>query len=119
MFISPAFAQTSNAAPPMGLVDFLPFLLIIVIMYFLIFRPQQKRQKDHQTMLKGLRRGDVVVTGGGIVGKVVKVPGEGDEIQIEIADNVRVKVIRGTISQVVSRTEPSKSEASSEGGSTG
>ena len=114
MFISPAFAQSTGSAAPMGLVDFLPFLLIIVIMYFLIFRPQQKRQKDHQTMLKGLRRGDVVVTGGGIVGKVVKVPGEGDEIQVEIADNIRVKVIRGTISQVVSRTEPSKSDAPSE-----
>ena len=116
MFTSPAFAQSSNAAAPMGLVDFLPFLLIIVIMYFLIFRPQQKRQKEHQTMLKGLRRGDVVVTGGGIVGKVVKVPGEGDEIQVEIADNVRVKVLRGTISQVVNRTEPSKGDQASDTG---
>ena len=115
MFVSPAFAQTSSGAP-MGLVDFLPFLLIIVIMYFLIFRPQQKRQKDHQTMLKGLRRGDVVVTGGGILGKVVKVPGEGDEIEVEIANNVRVKVMRSTIAQVQSRTEPSKSEGEAASG---
>ncbi len=106
MFITPALAQTAGGAASMGLVDFLPFLLIIVIMYFLVFRPQQKRQKDHQTMLKALRRGDVVVTGGGIIGKVVKVPTEGEEVQVEIADNVRVKVMRGTIGQVLTRTEP-------------
>lgn len=106
-FITPAFAQ---AAPGGGggsfLISMLPFIMIFAIMYFLIIRPQQKRLKDHREMVAALRRGDTVVTSGGIIGKVVRA--EDDEIQVEIADGVKVKIVRGTISEVRSKTEPVK-----------
>ena len=78
-----------------------PTVLIIGIMYFLMIRPQQKRLKDHQAMIAGIRRGDTVVTSGGILGKVTKV--DDQELQVEIADGVRVKVVRGTVSEVRAR----------------
>jgi preprotein translocase subunit YajC len=81
-----------------------PTMLIIGIMYFLMIRPQQKRLKEHQAMIGGIRRGDTVVTGGGIVGKVTKV--DEQELQVEIADNVRIKVLRGTVSEVRGKGEP-------------
>lgn len=87
--------------------QFLPLILIFAIMYFLLIRPQQKKMKDHQAMVAGLRRGDKVVTAGGLVGKVVKVLDEG-EVEVEIADGVKVRVVQATISQVVSKTEPAK-----------
>lgn len=85
-----------------------PFILIFVIMYFLIIRPQQKRAKEHQEMIKNVRRGDTVVTSGGIIGKVTKATDDA-EIEVEIAENVRVRVARGMISDVKAKGEPVKS----------
>ena len=87
--------------------QFLPLILIFAIMYFLLIRPQQKKMKDHQAMVAALRRGDKVITAGGLIGKVVKVLDEG-EIEVEVADGVKVRVVQATISQVVSKTEPAK-----------
>ncbi|MFZ7089567.1 preprotein translocase subunit YajC [Primorskyibacter sp. 2E233] len=87
--------------------QFLPLILIFAIMYFLLIRPQQKKMKDHQKMVEALRRGDQVVTQGGIIGKVSKVK-EGNEIEVEIADGVKIRVIRATIAQVLSKTEPAE-----------
>jgi preprotein translocase subunit YajC len=84
-----------------------PFGLILVIMYFLILRPQQKKAQDHQKMIAAVRRGDTVITSGGIVGKVTKA-GEGDQVEVEIAPNVRVQVLRGMIADVRSKGEPVK-----------
>ena len=84
-----------------------PFILIFGIMYFLLIRPQQKKVKEHQAMVAALRRGDQVVTQGGIIGKVSKVKDD-NEIEIEIAAGVNVRVVRSTIAQVVSKTEPAK-----------
>ncbi len=106
MFITPAFAQ---AAPGGGGADVLyqmaPFLLIFVIMYFLILRPQQKRVKEHQAMVKTLRKGDTVITSGGMVGKVTKVVDD-NEVEIQIADNVRIRQMRAMIQEVRSKGEP-------------
>ena len=87
--------------------QFAPLILIFAIMYFLLIRPQQKKMKDHQAMVAALRRGDKVVTAGGLIGKVVKVMDEG-EVEVEVADGVKVRVVQATISQVVSKTEPAK-----------
>ena len=87
--------------------QFIPLLLIFAIMYFLLIRPQQKKLKDHQAMVNGLRRGDKVVTAGGMDGKVVKVHDEGD-VEVEIADGVKVRMVQSTIAQVISKTEPAK-----------
>lgn len=111
MLISPAFAQGS----PLGggdsmLVSLLPFILIFVIMYFLILRPQQKRVKMHQEMVKNLRRGDTVVTSGGVIGKVTKVVDD-EQIEIEIADDIRIRQVRGMISEVRAKGEPVKEES--------
>ena len=112
MFISPAFAQ--GAAAPGGASDifiqFMPIVAIIAIMYFLVFRPQQQRMKAHAQLVANTKRGDVVVTSGGIVGKIVKVL-EGDEVLVEIAENVRVKIIKSTIADVRSKTEPSDAKS--------
>ena len=83
----------------------MPLILIFGIMYFILIRPQQKKLKDHRSMVEALRRGDMIVTAGGLVGKVVKVKDDG-EVEVEIADGVKVRVIRSTISQVLSKTEP-------------
>lgn len=104
MFISPAYAQTAADGP--GLITTLiPFLLIFLIMWLLIIRPQQRKLKEHRTMVEALRRGDQVVTAGGIVGKVTKVREDG-EVEVEIAPNVSVRVLKSTISNVLSKTEP-------------
>ena len=87
--------------------QFLPLILIFAIMYFLLIRPQQKKVKEHQAMVAALRRGDQVVTQGGIIGKVVKVKEDG-EVEVEIADGVKVRVVQSTIATVVSKTEPAK-----------
>lgn len=112
MFITPAFAQ---GAPAGGGTDILfqmaPFLLIFVIMYFLILRPQQKRVKEHQAMVKALRKGDTVVTSGGVVGKVTKVVDD-TEVEIQIADNVRIRQMRSMIQEVRSKGEPVSETAS-------
>lgn len=108
MFATPAYAQAAGAAAGTGNIfqSFLvPMVLMVVIFYFFLIRPQQKRVKEHAQMVQNLRRGDKVVTAGGLLAKVTKV-GEGDEIEVEIADNVKVKVIRSTITSLVSKTEP-------------
>ncbi len=111
MFISSAFAQgTSSPFGDGGLVtSLLPFVLIFVIMYFLILRPQQKRVKAHQELVKNVRRGDTVVTNGGLVGRVTKVIDD-NEIEIELSDEVRVRQMRGMIADVRSKGEPVKAE---------
>ncbi|NIY98778.1 preprotein translocase subunit YajC [Salipiger sp. HF18] len=91
-----------------AIAQFIPLILIFAIMYFLLIRPQQKKMKDHQKMVSALRRGDQVVTQGGIIGKVSKVK-ENNEVEIEIADGVRVRVVQNTIAQVLSKTEPAES----------
>lgn len=106
MFISPAYAQAAGsggAADP--IMQFLPLILIFVVFYFLLIRPQQKKMKAHREMLSALRRGDKVVTAGGIIGSITKVVSD-TEVMVEIADNVRVRVARGTITEILSRTEP-------------
>ena len=92
------------------LMSLLPFILIFVIMYFLILRPQQKRVKTHQEMVKNVRRGDTVVTNGGLIGKVTKVIDD-DQIEIEIADEVRIRQMRQMVSDVRAKGEPVKDEA--------
>ena len=88
-----------------AIAQFLPRILIFAIMYFLLIRPQQKKLKDHQKMVQALRRGDQVVTQGGLIGKVVKVK-ENNEVELELAENVKVRVVQSTIAQVLSKTEP-------------
>ncbi|MBN9443750.1 MAG: preprotein translocase subunit YajC [Bosea sp.] len=89
------------------LIQLVPFLLIFVIMWFLIIRPQQRRAKTHQEMIKNVRRGDTIVTSGGLVAKVSKVVDDG-EVEAEIAEGVRVRIVRGMIQDVRSKTEPVK-----------
>lgn len=106
MFITPAYAQAAGGAGgAASFTQFIPLILIFVIMYVLMIRPQQKKMKEHKAMVEALRRGDMVVTQGGIVGKVSKVKEDG-ELEVEIADGVKVRVIKGTIAQVLSKTEP-------------
>ncbi len=100
MFISPAFAQDASGLMA-NVTQFLPLLLIFGVFYFLLIRPQQTRQKELKAMLGSLRRGDRVVTGGGILGVVQKVKDGSDEIEVELAPNLRVTVLRETISSVV------------------
>jgi preprotein translocase subunit YajC len=88
-----------------AIAQFVPLILIFAIMYFLLIRPQQKKMKDHQKMVEGLRRGDVVITQGGLIGKVVKVK-ENNELDVELSEGVKVRVVQNTIAQVVSKTEP-------------
>ena len=135
MFVSSAFAQDAGAAAgPTGLEAFIPLILIVVVFYFLLIRPQQKKMKEHKAMLGAIRRGDRValmlptgpgrvVTGGGIIGTVTKVVDD-TEVAIEIADGVRVRVQRSLISTVLSKTEPVKEQKTQdtkggEGGSGG
>lgn len=90
------------------LLQFLPFILIFVIMYFLILRPQQRRARAHQEMVKNLRRGDTVITSGGLIGKVTKVVDDAPEIEVEIAENIRVRIVRTMVTEVRSKSEPVK-----------
>ena len=107
MFVSAAYAQTAGAAGGAGsaVASFLPLILIFGIMYMLLIRPQQKKMKDLKAMVEAVRRGDQVLTAGGIIGKVVKV-GDDNMLEIEIAEGVKVKVVKHTITQVMSKTEP-------------
>ena len=108
-FLTPAYAQSAGGAPSMEtIMQFAPFAIILVIMYFLILRPQQKRAKEHQELVGNVRRGDTVVTSGGIIGKVTKsVAGEAD-VEVEIATNVKVRVMRQMITDVRAKSEPVK-----------
>ncbi|MCR8547020.1 preprotein translocase subunit YajC [Salipiger sp. P9] len=91
-----------------AIAQFVPLILIFGIMYFLLIRPQQKKVKEHQKMVSALRRGDQVVTQGGVIGKVSKVK-ENNEVEVEIAEGVKVRVVQSTITQVLSKTEPAES----------
>jgi preprotein translocase subunit YajC len=106
MFITEAYAQTAgDAGAGAGMLfQLMPFVLIFVVFYFLLIRPQQKRAREQRAMLDAIRRGDRIVTGGGILGTVEKA--EDNEITVTIADNVKIKVLRGTIQQVLSKPEP-------------
>ncbi|HUC72047.1 MAG TPA: preprotein translocase subunit YajC [Stellaceae bacterium] len=109
MLISTAYAQGTGLS---GLFDnqsamlqFLPLVLIFVVFYFLLIRPQQRKAKEHRATLESLRRGDRVVTGGGIIGTVVRVDGP-EEVSVDIADGVRVRVVRSTITNVLAKPDP-------------
>ncbi|MEY4695952.1 MAG: preprotein translocase subunit YajC [Pseudomonadota bacterium] len=107
MFVTPAFAQTAGASGGSAFASIMPLILIFVIMYFLLIRPQQKKAKEHKAMIEALRRGDQVLTQGGILGKVAKVNEDGT-VEVDIAEGVKVKVLRHTILQVMNKTEPAK-----------
>ena len=114
MFISPAYAQAPSflGGGDNMLVSLLPFVLIFVIMYFLILRPQQKRQKQHADMVKNVRRGDTVITSGGLVGKVTKVIDD-EQVEVEVAEDVKVRQMRSMLADVRAKGEPVKEEGAS------
>jgi len=114
MFITPAFAQAAGAAGDTNsmLMSLLPFGMIFVIMYFLILRPQQRKAKEHANLVKNIRRGDTVVTNGGLVGKVTKVVDD-EQIEMEVADGVRIRQMRQLIATVRSKSEPTSETAAS------
>lgn len=116
LFISEAYAQTAGAVPaPAGpsmqdaFVQIAQMVLIFGVLYFFLIYPQQKKFKQHKAMLEALRRGDRVVTGGGIVGTVIKVE-EGDEVTVEIADNVKVRIVKSTITAVQAKGDAPSGE---------
>lgn len=108
MFISPAYAQGAGGGGGDFILQLLPIVLMIVIFYFLLFRPQQQRMKAHREMVDNIRRGDTVVTQGGLVGRVTRVKDDGVEIEVEIAENTRVRVIKSTVADVRAKGEPVK-----------
>ncbi len=118
MLITPAYAQSNPLSALFGgdsggmVTSLLPLILIVVIMYFLVLRPQQQKVKQHQAMVRALRRGDTVVTNGGLVGKVTKVVDD-DQIEVEISDGVRVRQMRSMVSDVRAKGEPVKDDSAS------
>ncbi|MFA5950467.1 MAG: preprotein translocase subunit YajC [Hyphomicrobium sp.] len=108
MFISPAFAQTGNpmSDPFSGIL--IPMLLMVAIFYVLVIRPQNQRQKQHREMIDRVRRGDTVVTAGGFIGKVSRVPDNSDEVEVELSDSLKVRVLKSTLLDVRSKSEPVK-----------
>jgi preprotein translocase subunit YajC len=104
MWISTAYAQGTGMFDQSALVQFLPLILIFVVFYFLLIRPQQRKAKEHRAMLDALRRGDRVVTGGGIIGNVARVDTP-EEVTVDIADGVRVRVLRSTITRVLAKPD--------------
>jgi len=105
MFVSPAYAQAAGGGGAGGFEAFIPLILIFVVFYFLPIRPQQKKMKEQKAMLAAIRRGDKVITGGGIIGTVSKVIDD-HEVAVEISDGVKVRVRRELISSVLSKTQP-------------
>jgi preprotein translocase subunit YajC len=112
MLITPAFAQGASSifGGDSMLTSFLPLVLIFVIFYFLMIRPQQQKAKQHQEMIKNVRRGDTVVTSGGLIGKVTKVIDD-DQVEVELADGVRVRQIRQMLTDVRAKGEPVKDDS--------
>ncbi len=104
MFATPAYAQAAGAGGGAAFAQFIPLILIFAIMYFLMIRPQQKRAKQHREMIAALKKGDQVITQGGVIGKVSSV--RDDEVEVEIASGVKIRVVRPTIAQVLSKTAP-------------
>jgi len=113
MLISTAYAQGTGIFDQNALIQFLPLILIVVVFYFLLFRPQQTKQKEHRKMLDALRRGDRVVTGGGIIGMVARVD-SAEEVTVDIAEGVRVRVLRSTISSVLAKPDPAAAREKAE-----
>ena len=112
MFITPAYAQAAGGGGGGGLIaSMAPLILIFVIFYFLLIRPQQKRAKEHRNMVEALRRGDQVVTAGGMIAKVTRVKEGEEEIEVEIATDTKVKLYRSTITAVLSKTEPAANKS--------
>lgn len=109
MFVTPAFAQAAGAAPVGGLLNsmLVPMVLVFGIMYFFLIRPQQKKLKDDQAMRNAVRRGDQVLTTGGLIGKIAKVRDDG-ELEVEIASGVKVRMTKASVVQVMSKTEPAE-----------
>jgi len=115
MLFTPAYAQFGSLGAGGAnsmIIQFMPLILIIVIMYFLILRPQQRKVKTHQEMVKALRRGDTVITNGGLIGKVTKVVDD-NQIEIEISEGVRVRHLRSSVSEVRAKSEPVKEDSTS------
>ncbi|MBL4620350.1 MAG: preprotein translocase subunit YajC [Marinicaulis sp.] len=109
MWISTAYAQDAAAAAPNALIQMAPLIFIFVIFYFLLIRPQTQARKKHAEMVSNVRRGDVVVTAGGIVGKISKVL-EGEEVMVELADNVTVKVVKSTLTDIRTKPQPAAND---------
>ena len=106
MWVTPAYAQSLIGGGGGEIMQMLlPFVLIFVIMYFLILRPQRQQAKRRDDMLKAIRRGDTVITNGGIVGKVTKVVDD-SEVELQIAEGVRVRAMRSLIAEVRTKAEP-------------
>ncbi len=111
MLISPAYAQAGGAPAGFDLISLMPLVLIFVVFYFLLIRPQQKKMKSHREMIGSIKRGDKVLTAGGIIGSVVKVEDSEDVLLVEIAKDIRVRVARGTISDVLNKPQAAKGPA--------
>jgi preprotein translocase subunit YajC len=105
MLVTPAYAQAAAGGAGSAFASFVPLILIFAIMYFLLIRPQQKKLKEHKAMVEALRRGDQVLTQGGIIGKVAKVHEDGI-LEVEIAEGVKVRIPRHTVASVMAKTEP-------------
>jgi preprotein translocase subunit YajC len=115
LFTTPALAQATGAAPGLSEITgmILPFAAIMVVFYFLLIRPQQRKMKDHQAMLSKISRGDTVITSGGLIGRVSKVVDD-HELQVEVAEGVKLRILRSGISDVRAKGEPVKADAKSE-----
>ncbi|TNE63054.1 MAG: preprotein translocase subunit YajC [Alphaproteobacteria bacterium] len=110
MFSTPILAQAAGAAQQPGMLDgLIMFVPIILLFWFLVLRPQNKKMKEHREMVNNVRRGDTVVTAGGLIGKVAKVKDD-NEVEVDLADGVRVRVVKSTLSDVRSKGEPAKTE---------
>ncbi|MCW5679702.1 MAG: preprotein translocase subunit YajC [Xanthobacteraceae bacterium] len=110
MFITPAYAQAAAPSGSDAILQFLPFIGILIIFYFLLIRPQQKRAKQHQEMVNNVRRGDTIVTNGGIIGKVTKVV-DNFEVEIQIAEGTKIRQIKQMIAEVRAKGEPAANDA--------
>ena len=110
MFVSPAWAQGAGGGALDGLGGLLPLVLIFVVFYFLLIRPQQKKAKEHRETLSNLRRGDKIVTNGGLMGTITRVPND-TELIVEIADGVKVRVLRGMIAESLSKSDPAPAKS--------
>ena len=116
MWISQALAQDAAAAPGgFDLISILPLVLIFVVFWFLLIRPQQKKMKEHRAMVAAVKRGDRIVTSGGIIGEIVKVQSD-TEVLVEIADGVRVRIQRPAISEILTKGQPANDEGEKKAG---
>ncbi len=117
MLFSPAYAQAAGGTPAgFDFISLMPLVLIFVVFYFLLIRPQQKKMKSHRDMIGSVKRGDKVLTGGGIIATVVKVEDGDDVLLVEIAKDIRVRVARSTVSDVLNKPQAARGQAKAEGG---